>query len=290
MNDKQRHRRLDRVTVYTPDSSLAQPAKMLRDMLGDLVRGRELALRLAIRDVKAQYRQAILGFLWAFIIPLAHTVTWIFLNSSGIVSVGDTGMPYPVYALTGTMLWAILMDAVNAPLQHTNQNREMLTKLNFPREAILVSGIYQTLFNASIKVVLVLVALLIFGIVPGWSLLLFPLGIFSLILVGTAIGLLLTPVGLLYTDIGRAVPLLLQFLMYFSPVLYPMPNEGFAATLFSLNPLSPLIMTARDWITGASPEHLGGFLIVSAVAGATLLLVWIAYRLAMPIVIERMSA
>ena len=161
--------------------------------------------------------------LWAFILPLANTVTWVFLSGAGIIKVAETALPYPVYVFTGTMLWAIFMDAMNAPLQQTNQARSMLAKLNFPREALLVSGIYQTLFNAGIKIGLLLGALLVMGINPGWGLLLFPLGLLSLILVGTAIGLLITPIGMLYTDIGRALPLLMQFLMYLTPVLFPMP-------------------------------------------------------------------
>jgi len=278
------------ISVYTSDSSLSNPFKMVREMFRDLFASRELAWRLTVRDIRAQYRQAFLGILWAFILPLANTVTWIFLSRAGIVSVGETVLPYPIYVFTGTMLWAILMDAMTAPLQQTNAARGMLAKLNFPREALVVSGIYQTLFNAGIKIALLIGALILLGMNPGWNALLFPLGILSLILVGTAIGLLITPVGMLYTDVGRAIPLLMQFLMYLSPVVFPMPKEGWAATLFKINPLTPLIVTARDWLTGFSPEFLGYFLAVNAAALALLLVVWAAYRLAMPILIERMSA
>jgi len=183
------------ITIYTPESSLANPAKMLREMFRDLAACRELAWRLAVRDVKSQYRQAFLGILWAFVLPLSNTVTWIVLSKSGIVSVSNTSLPYPVYVFTGTMLWAIFMDALNAPMQQVNTARGMLAKLNFPREALIVSGIYQTLFNAAIKVALLLGVLVVMGILPGWNLLLFPLGIISLMLVGTALGLLITPVG-----------------------------------------------------------------------------------------------
>jgi lipopolysaccharide transport system permease protein len=276
--------------IYTPDSSLANPMKMAREMFRDLLAARELAWRLAVRDISAQYRQAFLGILWAFILPLANTLAWIFLNSTGIVTVADTALPYPIYVFTGTMLWAIFMDALNAPLTQVSAARGMLAKLNFPREALIVSGIYQTLFNAAIKIVLLFGALIILGINPGWSLLLFPLGIFSLVLVGTALGMMITPVGMLYTDIGRALPLLLQFLMFVTPVVFPMPKTGWAATLFTLNPLSPLILTARDWLTGAVPEYLGYFLLVNLAAVILLLVVWVVYRLAMPILIERMSA
>jgi lipopolysaccharide transport system permease protein len=277
-------------TIYTPDSSLASPRKMLREMFADLNSGRELAWRLAVRDIQAQYRQAFLGILWAFILPLANTLAWVFLNSSGIVKVADTVLPYPVYVFSGTMLWAIFMDALNAPLQQTKAAKGMLSKLNFPREALLLSGIYQTLFNASIKIALLFGVLIFMGINPAWNLLLFPFGILSIIMVGTALGLFITPVGTLYTDIGRALPLLMQFMMYVTPVVFPMPKEGWAATVFALNPLTPLILTTRDWLTGQPPEYMGYFIAVN-VAGAVLLLgVWVVYRLAMPILIERMSA
>ena len=278
------------VTIYTPDSSLANPVKMLRAMFSDLLASRELAWRLAVRDISAQYRQAFLGILWAFILPLANTVAWIFLNRSGVVKIAETSLPYPVYVLTGTMLWAIFMDALNAPLQLATAAKPMLAKLNFPREALVVSGIYQTLFNAAIKIVLLLGALIFFGINPGFGLLLSPVGLISLVLVGTAIGLLITPVGMLYTDVGRGLPLLMQFLMYLTPVVFPMPKSGWAATFFNINPLTPIILASRDWLTGSPPEYLGSFVLVNAITTLLMLVVWVVYRLAMPILIERMSA
>lgn len=278
------------VTVYTPASSLQHPVTMGREMIHDLYRGRELALRLAIRDISAQYRQAALGLLWAFILPLANTLIWIFLNGSGVVNIGDTELPYAVYVFTGTILWAIFMDAVNAPLQITTASKPMLAKINFPREALIVSGIYQTLFNAGIKIVVLLAAMMILGIYPGWNILLFPIALLSLILVGTTIGILITPVGILYTDIGKSLPILLQFLMYLTPVVFPMPKEGLAATIFELNPITPLILTARDWLTAYPADYLIGFFWVNAAAIILLAIVWVIYRLAMPILIERMSA
>jgi len=279
-----------KITIYTPESALRNPRKMLTGMLYDVWNGRELAWQLAVRDIKAQYRQTALGLLWAFILPLAHTLTWIFLSGSGIVTISETALPYPVYVFTGTMLWAIFMDAVNAPLQQTMAAKPMLAKINFPREALVISGIYQTLFNGGIKIVLLLGALIYLGIYPGWSLLLFPLGVVSLIMAGTAMGLLLTPVGVLYTDIGKTLPLLMQFLMYLTPVVFPMPKSGWAAIVFSINPMTPLILTTRDWLTSVQPAHIGAFAVINGLLLLLLMVVWIVYRAAMPILIERMSA
>jgi lipopolysaccharide transport system permease protein len=278
------------VTTYTPDSSLARPAQMVRDMLHDLVSSRELAWRLAVRDISAQYRQAFLGILWALILPLANTLVWVVLSGTGVVKVGETPLPYPLYVFTGSMLWAILMDAINTPLQKVNAAKAMLAKLNFPREALIVSGIYETLFNAAIKVGLLIAVLPWLGLELGWHLLLFPIALGSLVLVGTAIGVLVTPIGVLYTDIAKGLPLMLQFLMYLTPVVFPMPKEGTASVIFALNPLSPLILTGRDWLTGLPAEHLFGFALVNLLALVLLGVVWIAFRLAMPILVERMSA
>jgi lipopolysaccharide transport system permease protein len=278
------------LTIYTPESSLARPGKMLKEMFADLLAARELAWRLAVRDISAQYRQTFLGFLWALIVPLANTLVWVFLSASGMVRIADTGIPYPVYVFTGTMLWGILMDALNAPLQGAQAAKAMLAKINFPREALIVSGIYQTLFNAGIKLALLLIVLISMGYTPGWQGLLIPVGVFSLILTGTVLGVLVTPVGLLYGDIGKGIPLIAQFLMYLTPVVFPMPQEGMAKTLLSLNPLTPIIVTARDWLTGQPPEFLVSFMVINAVLIAFLLAVWAIYRLAMPILIERMSA
>jgi len=284
------HSQMKISTVYTPDSSLANPFIMLKAMMLDLWLGRELAWRLTIRDISAQYRQTVLGLLWALILPLANTVVWIFLNGSGIVSVQQTAVPYPVYVFTGTMIWSIFMDAINAPLAQTQAAKIMLAKLNFPREALLLAGIYKTLFNAIIKIGLLLCILPFFGVNPGWGLALFPVGVLSIILTGTAIGLFITPVGMLYTDVGRALPLVMQFLMYATPVVFAMPKSGLSARLLALNPITPLILTARDWLTGGSPEFLMYFGIVNVVAVVLLFFSWVGYRLCMPILIERMSA
>lgn len=217
--------------VYTPDSSLANPFVMGKAMFADLWAGRELAWRLTVRDISAQYRQTFLGILWALILPLANTAIWLYLNGSGIVVLQQTSIPYPVYVFAGTMLWAIFMDSINAPMGQTSAARGMLAKLNFPREALLLAGVYKTLFNSGIKLVLMLCILPFFKVNPGWGLLLFPVGILSLILVGTAIGLFITPVGMLYQDVGRALPLVMQFLMYVTPVVFAMPESGLAARL-----------------------------------------------------------
>ena len=166
------------VRIYTPASSFRNPRVLIGEMMRDLLQSRELAWQLAVRDIRAMYRQSILGILWAFILPLMTTITWIFLQNSGVVSVGTTGIPYPVYVFTGTMLWAIFSESVQMPLQKTLASKALLAKINFPREALILSGFYQACFNASIKIVaddLGVWPLLGFPFLT-WKFILFPVG------------------------------------------------------------------------------------------------------------------
>jgi len=275
--------------IYQKENNL-RLGKLLKESLADIYSSRFLAKQLAIRDITAQYRQSYLGILWAFIMPLTTAVVWIFLNKTGTVRLSDTGVPYPVYAFSGTLLWAIITESINAPMGSTNGARSILSKINFPKEALIVSGIYKLLFNSSIKIVLLLVFVFVFGIGFHWSLLLFPFAILGAVLFGTTVGLFITPLGMLYKDIGRLISFGLGFLMYVTPVVYAIPKAGLMKTVMEWNPLTPIILTARDLVVGFSPAYLGYFLVIMMCCIPLLFLGLVFYRISIPILVERLSA
>lgn len=264
--------------------------ELLRGLLADLRASRELAWRLAVRDLRVQYRQSYLGYLWAFISPLANTAAWMFLNASGVIKVADTGIPYPAYVFSGTMLWQLLVESFQSPLQQLGAAKGMLAKLNFPREAIIMSGFIKLLSSAGIKLVILLPALLLLGVTPDWHLVLVPFAMLLLVITGIALGLLVAPLGMLYTDIGRAIPLAAQFAMYITPVVFAMPAQGRMARILELNPATPLILTARAWLTGAESPMLGYFIGVCTTMLVLLFLGLLLYRITMPLLIERLNS
>ncbi len=246
-----------------------------------------MSRQLAERDIRAQYRQSYLGIIWAFITPLATAAVWIVLNLTGTVNVTDTGVPYPVFAFTGTLLWSIITESINAPTQNTNMAKGLLTKINFPKEALVISGIYKLLFNSSIKILLLVVLVFLFGIGFHWSLLLLPFTILGAVLFGTTMGLLLTPISMLYRDISKIVGFGISFLMYITPVVYPVPKSGLMKTLMELNPLTPIILTGRDLVTGVSPDHLWYFFAVMLACIPLFFVALVFYRISIPIIVER---
>jgi lipopolysaccharide transport system permease protein len=279
----------ERVRIYTPQSAVRNPGRLLAEMFRDLARSRELAWRLFVRDVSARYRQSALGYVWAFLPPLAATLTFVLLNQSGILRPGVTSIPYPAFVLIGTVLWQTFADAIASPLKTLTAAKPMLAKINFPREALLLSGLLDVTFNFVIRAVLLVIVFLYYQIALPPTFAFAFAGIFALICLGFMIGILLAPVALLYTDVGQALGMVLSFWMLVTPVVYMGPSQGALAEVARLNPVSPLVVTTREWMVAGSATQLGPALWIFAATLVLLFIGWTLYRLTMPILIERMG-
>jgi lipopolysaccharide transport system permease protein len=276
--------------VYTPASQLRHPRQFFQSMWRDLLSSRELAWRLMVRDISAQYRQSFLGFLWAFVPPIAMALIFVVLNSRRLINIGETQIPYPAFALFGTVLWQVFVDSLNAPLKIVAASKSMLAKINFPKEALILSGLGQTLFGLSIKLLILIVVFIFYKIpvTPGVPLSL--LAILVLILLGTTLGLLVTPIGVLYTDIAQGLTVVTGLWFFLTPVVYPPPTSFPFSLLAILNPVSPILVGARDLATKGILLNPIPFFAITFLTFVVLIISWIVYRLAIPILVERMSA
>lgn len=277
------------VRIYTPEPILGHPLQLFREMVGDVWSGRELAWRLFVRDTRAQYRQTVLGYVWAFLPPLTASMTFIFLNSQGIIHITGTAIPYPAFAMIGTLLWQIFIDALQSPAGAIAGAQSMLAKINFPREAIIVSGLYKVIFNFLIRFLILIGVMLWWNIVPGAGVVFFIPAMLALIICGTAVGLMLVPLSALYGDVGRSIGMGLQLWMLLTPVIYPTRTGGLAGLLNKWNPASPLITTARDSLTNQPLTALPSFFVVMGLGVLVLFVGWFAYRISIPHLIARMG-
>jgi lipopolysaccharide transport system permease protein len=275
--------------IYQRGNSLSL-IKLVKDSLKDLYGSRFLARQLATRDIKSQYRQSLLGVFWSFAGPLSTALVWIFLNNSGAVGLDDTGVPYALFVFCGTLLWSTLKDSINMPLTATNGAKGIMSKINFPKEALILSGVYKQLFNSLFKFILMVVLLIFYQVVPSWSLLLFPLTFLILILVGVSFGLLITPIGMLYTDVAKAISMFMGFVMYLTPVVYVIPKEGFLKVLMELNPLTPLLEVNRSLLLGMDIAFLNYFMGLFLIMVPVFLIALAIYRVSIPVIVERFSA
>lgn len=275
--------------IYTPAPLLSEPGQLFSEMVRDILQSRELAWRLTVRNISAMYRQTFFGYLWAFLPPIATTLAFLFLKEGGVVSTGEMAVPYAAYLLVSTSLWQLFADAVTTPLRVVTASRPMLIKINFPRESLIIASVGEVLFNFLVRSTLIIFALIWFALPLPGSVFLVPFGLLALLIAGVVIGILLTPLGLLYQDIMKGLPLALNFWMLLTPVVYQASGEGLRATLMQWNPIAPLLATTRDWLLTGHTSFLSNFLLVAGGSFVLLVLGWILYRVAMPHVIARLG-
>ena len=279
-------------TIYTASSPLANPLKLLGEILSDIWKFRELIGILFIRDLKGAYRQTYFGYAWILVPPLANTAAWYYLTSQELVKISDTPIPYPAFVMIGQIIWGTFTSAFYAPQNGFNSGNDVFMRLKVPPEAFIANAIANVLFDLSIRSLLILAVFIVFwdNLTLSWTALLFPLGLMVTILLGISLGLFLIPIGSLYSDVGKIVGMVLPFLMYTTPVIFPLAKEGgLANTLMNLNPLSHVIEVTRGWLTmgTASTEYVISFFMLLPV---TLLLGGIGLiilRVAMPHLIVR---
>ncbi len=274
---------------YSADNYLRRPGILFRQMLADLASSWELALRLTVRDFKAQFRASYAGYLWAFIPPIVASVTFLVLRAGNVINFPDTEVRYSVFVFVGTLLWQVFTEALLGPIKMITGSRGMLVKVNFPREALLIAGLLLSLINMLIRLIVLLPVLLWLHPPFYWSALLFPLAAASLVLLGYTLGLFLAPIGMLYHDIQRGLTLITTFWMFITPVVFPISGQSWVQTIYRLNPVSPLLQTARDLVTGMPPTLWLDSLIVIGVVLLLLPMAWLLFRIFIPHIIERLG-
>ncbi len=213
-----------RETIYSPQSMPNGLLSYFKAIFKDFYLGHNLGKQLFERDIKAMYRQSFLGIFWAFAPAVVTAVLWIFLNGSKVIKVEVTGMSFALFTVTGTLMWQILTQSLNTTMTCVNNGKSLLTKLNFPRESLLIHAFYTIVFNISILIAVTCIISLFLGWHPTFTLLLFPLVVLDLIVVGIAVGLLFHSVFSMISDFSRMITIALQFLMYVSAVIFPKPK------------------------------------------------------------------
>jgi lipopolysaccharide transport system permease protein len=259
-------------------------------MWRDLLASRELAWRLLVRDISAQYRQSLLGAFWAFIPPVVTALGLVLARNSGVVNIPETDLPYPAYVMFSMALWQTFVEALNGPIAAVGGAKSMLAKINFPREAIVLAKLGEVFFNFGIKLILILGLFLWFRIPITWNVLLAPVALVHLVILGTAIGLLLAPIGALYGDISKLLAIAIAPWLLLTPVIYPVPKGGWFGAIVNFNPVTPLLVTTRELATTGIVSDPVGFWVASAIALVSLLVAWVMYQLAMPFIVERISS
>jgi lipopolysaccharide transport system permease protein len=240
--------------------------------LGDLWAYRELLYFLTWRDVKVRYKQTLMGVAWVVIQPLATMLIFTFVFNR-IAHLDSGAIPYPLFAYSGLLLWAFFAGAVSAGTNSLISNTSLVTKVYFPRAFIPAAAVGAGLVDFGVGALLMAGLAVYYGVHVTWGLLLLPVFVALGATLALAVGMLASALTVKYRDLRHALPFLLQFWMFASPVIYPssaVPERW--RWLLTLNPLAGVLEGFRasltgldfDWTLAAAPFFVAPLLLALA--------------------------
>jgi lipopolysaccharide transport system permease protein len=236
---------------------------------------RDLALILALKDLKVRYKQTFFGVVWALLQPLVAVL--IFTAVFGRAAQLPTdGIPYPVFVFTGLTIWLYFASAVSSAAQSLVDNRELVSKVYFPRLLAPIAAMMPGLVDLTVSLPIIAVFLVIWSVSPGYQLLLLPLWVLAALFAAFGVGTLLAGLNVRYRDVRFVVPFLLQVWLFATPVVYSISLiDGGLRYVYALNPMATIVTGFRWSIAGGTAPGPEAF--VSAAVVLLSLLVGFIY-------------
>ena len=242
-----RAERLERV-IRPPDFSVRRAL----EGLASLRRHRDLLYTLTMHRIRVRYKQSLLGVGWAVLQPLG-TMLVLTAVFAYIARIPSGHLPYAVLALAGLVPWTAFSNAVTTATHSLAGQPQLVTRVYFPREILPLTYICAAAVDCAIAGALLVVVMALYGIAPASQVwLAIPVLLLLLGLV-TGVSLIAAATQVRFRDVGVALPIALQLLMFASPVAYPLDAvpQRFQ-TLFLLNPLAGIVENFRRAVTGGS--------------------------------------
>jgi len=202
------------------------------------------------RDVLVRYKQAAIGVAWVVLQPLLTMVIFTVIFGQ-FAKLPSDGLPYPIFSFTALLPWNYFAQAISRSGISLVSNTNLISKIYFPRLIVPISSALGPLIDLAISFVILLGMMAWYGIAPTWGVLALPFFTLLAVVTAVAVSLYLSALNVKYRDVGHAIPFLVQFWMYASPVVYSMsiiPQKW--RLLYSLNPMVGVIEGFRWALLG----------------------------------------
>lgn len=205
------------------------------------------ALRqLVSREVKRKYARSYLGIVWSVLNPLLSMAVLSMIFSTIFKRTIEN---YPIYYLTGTILWQLFSTATDSAMTALVDNRSLLLKVKLSKQTFVLSRVLTALTNFAYTCIAYVLMLVVFGIKPSLYMLLLPVAVLLLMLFATGIGFLLSIAYVFFADIKYLYSVLLTLWMYMSAIFYPVDNVApVMQTIIKINPIYAYIDFARQCV------------------------------------------
>lgn len=217
-----------------------------------IVRERELLRQFTRREIEGRYRGSFLGLLWSFVTPVVLLAIYTFVF--GVVfkarwPQGVTGdlKEFALVIFCGLTVFNLFAEPVTRAAGLVIAHPGFVKKVVFPLEILPVAAVGAALFHGLVSLAVLLAASVLVG--PGIppTALLLPVVILPALLLALGLAWFLAALGVFIRDVGQTVSLVVQVLVFLTPVFYPIeavPPE--LRALIRLNPLASAVEGARS--------------------------------------------
>lgn len=229
---------------------------------------RELVYNLVIRDLKARYKNSILGVAWSWMNPLLMMVVYTVVFN---ILAGRSNLPnYPVFLLCALLPWNFFSTAVSQATNSIVDAAPLIKKVYFPREVLPIAAVLSNMVNFLISLpIFFLLALVLGNPITGWALL-FPVTLVIQVMFTLGVGFITATLNVFYRDTRLIMDVLLLAWFFLTPIFYPLttvPDRyvlwgvpvNVRAWLLRLNPMASIISSYRDllyWGTSTAWDFL----------------------------------
>jgi ABC-type polysaccharide/polyol phosphate export permease len=219
---------------------------------------RELVRTLAERDLRARYKQTMLGFTWAIVTPVMLMVVFSVVFTR-VAKINAHGAPYVLFAYIGLIPWTFFSNSVSQGAASLVGNLAILNKVYCPREVFPIGTVLVAAVDTTISVGVLVILFLATGTAPKPETAYAPILIAILVVFSLAVALLVSSLIVYVRDLRQALPLVLQLGLFATPVAYGIDvfakSHGALLVYSALNPLGPVIDGLRRCVLlGQAPQ------------------------------------
>jgi lipopolysaccharide transport system permease protein len=240
------------------------------------------------REVSVRYKQAFLGAAWAVFLPLSLMVVFTFVRAG--LGGPDEGVPYAVWAYCGLLAWTMHQTALKGCTGVLVANKNLLSKVYFPREILPFSKIGAALVDYGVGLLVLGVLMAWHGVAPGWSALLLPLVVAVHLLLLAGAGLLLSALNVFFRDVQYVFDVFVLLWMFASPVFVGMrrgPVVLGVDLLRDANPMHAILEGYRDVLLRGGLQDPAHFVQGAAISACVFVAGLVVFARAEPRFAER---
>ena len=231
-------------------------AKEIRDVF----KWRELLWQMVGREVKARYKQSILGYFWVILNPFAQMLVMSFAFSLilRIPTNAAGNIPYSIFLFVALLPWNLFSNSLSSATASLVGSASLITKVYFPRSILVLATVIAKIVDFFFANIILIIYMIVYQVPITFNILwIIPIFIIQQIFT-LGLSFFFAAANLLYRDIQYLLNLLLVLWMYSTPIVYPadiVPEKY--KIIFQLNPMAVIINAYRQTVLGGgAPNYL----------------------------------